>query len=270
MIAALVLTLGLSTAANAEVYRGEIQFFANTYGTAGFLPADGRILSISDNSGLFAVVGSNYGGDGKITFALPNVPPLKDANKGEEVRAYIAAEAGRLPITHAAKMQGETVLLPANNLIKKNPMLLRNDGSILDAESHVALFSIIGAQFGGDGYKTFALPKMTYKTLNGPDLVTYTVAEGMYPGEKLCTYNDEYISQIKFAPYSPYRLYSDIFPANGKLYPIRSYQVLFSLITTQFGGDGYNTFALPKLDTQLGEGMQTFICTAGIYPARPY
>ena len=270
MIAGLILTLGFSTAAHADVYRGEIQFFANTFGTAGFLPADGRILSISQYPSLFTVVGSNYGGDGKTTFALPNVPAMKDANKGAEIKAWIAADTGMLPNTHATKMVGETVLLPDNNHFKKNSILLRNDGSLLDTESRFVLFNVLGSQFGGDGYKTFALPKMTYKTLNGPDLVTYTVGEGVYPSEKICTYGDEYISQIKFAPYPLYKTFSDAAPATGKLYPIRSFQVLFSLITNQFGGDGYNTFALPKLDAPLGENMQTFICTMGIYPSHSY
>ncbi|PSB56531.1 phage tail protein [Chamaesiphon polymorphus] len=39
----------------------------------GWLPADGRLLPISSNSVLFALLGTTYGGDGRLTFALPDL-----------------------------------------------------------------------------------------------------------------------------------------------------------------------------------------------------
>jgi microcystin-dependent protein len=37
------------------------------------LPADGRLLSIAQNSALYSLLGTTYGGDGTLTFALPDL-----------------------------------------------------------------------------------------------------------------------------------------------------------------------------------------------------
>jgi microcystin-dependent protein len=62
----------------AECYLGEIRMFA--FGFAPFegdnpqyMPCDGRILQISSYPALSVVIGNSYGGDGKSTFALPNL-----------------------------------------------------------------------------------------------------------------------------------------------------------------------------------------------------
>lgn len=55
---------------------------------------------------------------------------------------------------------------------------------------------------------------------------------------------------------------------NGQLLGIRQYQALFSLLGTQFGGDGTSTFALPDLGAQAPKGMQYCMVINGLYPER--
>jgi microcystin-dependent protein len=55
---------------------------------------------------------------------------------------------------------------------------------------------------------------------------------------------------------------------DGSLLPIMQNQALFSLLGTTYGGDGQNTFALPKLEAP-AEGLTFIICTQGIFPQRP-
>jgi microcystin-dependent protein len=45
-----------------------------------YLPADGRVLSIESNTALFALIGTNYGGNGTTTFALPDLRPAAPNN----------------------------------------------------------------------------------------------------------------------------------------------------------------------------------------------
>jgi microcystin-dependent protein len=45
---------------------------SDLYG-ASYLPADGRLVTIRDHQNLFAVIGVLYGGDGQLTFALPDL-----------------------------------------------------------------------------------------------------------------------------------------------------------------------------------------------------
>lgn len=54
-------------------YIGEIQLFAFSNIPQGWLPCDGRTLPINQNFSLFAALGSAYGGDGRTTFALPDL-----------------------------------------------------------------------------------------------------------------------------------------------------------------------------------------------------
>jgi tail collar domain/collagen triple helix repeat protein len=53
---------------------GDIVLSANSYGGGGaFMPADGRLLLISQNAALFAILGVKFGGDGINTFAVPDL-----------------------------------------------------------------------------------------------------------------------------------------------------------------------------------------------------
>jgi microcystin-dependent protein len=57
----------------ATPYVGEISPVAFNYAPRGWALCNGQILQISQNSALFALIGTTYGGDGVRTFALPNL-----------------------------------------------------------------------------------------------------------------------------------------------------------------------------------------------------
>ena len=55
----------------------------------------------------------------------------------------------------------------------------------------------------------------------------------------------------------------------GQLLPINQNTALFSLLSTTFGGDGRQTFALPDLRGKApGDGLAYYIALQGIYPSR--
>lgn len=54
-------------------YIGEIRIFAGNFAPEGWLPCDGRSLSIAENEVLFNLIGTTYGGDGQRTFGLPDL-----------------------------------------------------------------------------------------------------------------------------------------------------------------------------------------------------
>ncbi|HEY6804029.1 MAG TPA: tail fiber protein [Pyrinomonadaceae bacterium] len=51
----------------------EIRIFAGNFAPTGWATCDGQLLPISQNTALFSLLGTMYGGDGKSTFALPNL-----------------------------------------------------------------------------------------------------------------------------------------------------------------------------------------------------
>jgi microcystin-dependent protein len=68
---------------------GQIMIFAGNFAPVGWALCDGRLLPVSDNTALFDVIGTTYGGDGTVTFALPDlrgrVPLGKGAGRGAVV-----------------------------------------------------------------------------------------------------------------------------------------------------------------------------------------
>lgn len=59
------------------------------------------------------------------------------------------------------------------------------------------------------------------------------------------------------------------YQCNGQLLQINANQVLFSLLGTQYGGDGMNTFGLPNLQgAEPHPLVRSFICAEGMYPTR--
>jgi microcystin-dependent protein len=51
----------------------EIRIFCGNFAPKGWAFCNGQILPISQNTALFSLLGTNYGGDGKTNFALPNL-----------------------------------------------------------------------------------------------------------------------------------------------------------------------------------------------------
>ncbi|HEX8430199.1 MAG TPA: tail fiber protein [Longimicrobium sp.] len=57
----------------ADPFVAEIRIFPFNFPPKGWAFCDGQILPISQNTALFALLGTTYGGDGKSNFALPNL-----------------------------------------------------------------------------------------------------------------------------------------------------------------------------------------------------
>src|ERR1700730_13302668 len=54
-------------------FLGEVTPFAGNFAPGGWAVANGQLLSISQNTALFSLLGTTYGGDGVSTFALPDL-----------------------------------------------------------------------------------------------------------------------------------------------------------------------------------------------------
>lgn len=74
-VGALVAALTPVTPAHASTdpFIGEIKAVGFNFCPRGWAPADGRLLPISENTALFALLGTMYGGDGRTKFALPDL-----------------------------------------------------------------------------------------------------------------------------------------------------------------------------------------------------
>ncbi len=57
----------------SQPYIGEIKMFAGNFAPRSYALCNGQLLSIAQNTALFSILGTTYGGDGRTTFALPNL-----------------------------------------------------------------------------------------------------------------------------------------------------------------------------------------------------
>lgn len=67
----------------ADAYIGEIRVFAGNFAPKGWAFCNGQLMSIQQNTALFSILGVQYGGDGKTTFALPNLMGAAPMNQGQ-------------------------------------------------------------------------------------------------------------------------------------------------------------------------------------------
>ncbi|THU40786.1 phage tail protein [Niastella caeni] len=56
-----------------EPFLGEIKMWGGNFAPVGFAFCNGQLMSIAQNTALFSLLGTTYGGDGRTTFALPNL-----------------------------------------------------------------------------------------------------------------------------------------------------------------------------------------------------
>jgi microcystin-dependent protein len=67
----------------ADQFVGEIRIFAGNFAPTGWALCNGQLLPISQNTALFSLLGTYYGGDGKSTFALPDLQGSVPMHQGQ-------------------------------------------------------------------------------------------------------------------------------------------------------------------------------------------
>lgn len=79
-----------------DAYMGMVALFpATSYwreGVVGWMPCRGQLLAINQNQALFALIGTEFGGNGQTTFALPNL-----SDKAPKGLQYLICVQGIFP-----------------------------------------------------------------------------------------------------------------------------------------------------------------------------
>ena len=93
----------------SEPFVAEIRIFAGNFAPRNWAFCDGQLLPISQNTALFSLIGTVYGGDGRSTMGLPNLkdrapmhpgrgPGLTDRRLGEKVGvSTVTLSSAQLP-----------------------------------------------------------------------------------------------------------------------------------------------------------------------------
>ena len=81
---------------------GEVIMFGGNFAPRGWAFCDGQLLAISSNTALFSILGTTYGGDGRTTFALPDLRGrvVKGPRNGPGLNDYrLGQKGGREEVT---------------------------------------------------------------------------------------------------------------------------------------------------------------------------
>ena len=269
---ALLLVLGVSVYAITDgAYLGEIGMFAFDFTPSRFARVDGATYNTSFNTMLFSLLGTRFGGNGVTTFGLPNLTPYTPY--GGEYLHYDIATSGLYPQYEGGAQEhhvtGEIKLFPYERLAGST--WIRCNGAALPAASSPMLVACIGNRFGSDSAGMFNVPDL--RAVEPEGMYYYICAEdgnGFFTmGEmKLLAgsetfYNDRYSGSLS--------------PCRGQSMLIINHMALYSLIGSNYGGDGTTTFALPTTSGTYGTannllnplpGLEYYIVTLGSYPSR--
>jgi microcystin-dependent protein len=120
--------------AGAEPYIAEITMFGGNFAPRGWALCDGQILSIAQNTALFSLLGTTYGGNGTTNFALPDL-------RGR-VAVHAGAGPGLSPVSLGERGGSATQTLLVANLPVHNHTLGAGATAALHAQSDAATSSL--------------------------------------------------------------------------------------------------------------------------------
>jgi len=92
----------------SEPFLGKIVAFGFSFNPRGWAKCDGQLLPINQNQSLYSLLGTTYGGDGRTTFALPDLRGRASIGMGNG--------PGLTPRTQGSKGGSETNTLSVDNL----------------------------------------------------------------------------------------------------------------------------------------------------------
>ena len=262
---------------------GQILVSALDFAPTGTLTCNSQLAPVSANRSLFELLGTTYGGDGVTTFGVPDIV-ARFGPTGPPVGFYIVADGAPYQSGMEALL-GECRLFPTPPAAGSTLALtwLPCDGRLLalDQQSE-KLFSLIGTVYGGDGIKTFALPKIPPLVVaKGPPLPYWICISGVYPsagGDAVTpTYTtdqsyDTYIGtllQLAYGAGPAVDQMSGVALCRGQTLPIADpWLPLFSLLGIRLGGNGTTTFALPTLAPGPAFAEGSLMVIESMYPPR--
>ncbi|MFT4559163.1 MAG: microcystin-dependent protein [Planctomycetaceae bacterium] len=82
----------------SERYIGQIQVFGFNFAPRGWAMCEGQLLPISQNSALFSLLGTTFGGDGRTTFGLPDMRGRSPVGVGEPGSRTVEKPKPKRPI----------------------------------------------------------------------------------------------------------------------------------------------------------------------------
>jgi len=158
----------------ADPFVAEIRIFPFNFAPRGWAWCDGQLLPISQNTALFSLLGTTYGGNGASTFGLPNMQGNAPMHPGQGpgLSQHLLGETGgsqtvtllqsEIP-AHAHAARADTLDLADTNVPSSNASFaLSSGGTLYQASSNVQLAQQALTPVGGDQPHNNMQPYLTF------------------------------------------------------------------------------------------------------------
>lgn len=142
----------------SEAYIGEIRLFSGNFAPENWALCDGQLLSIASNTALYAILGTIYGGDGKATFALPNLNGRAAIHQG--------AGTGLTPRNVGASGGTATVTLLTTQMPSHNHLATCNNTQTSNTDPTGAIWTEQQGKGSTPAYTTQANTQMNVLAIN--------------------------------------------------------------------------------------------------------
>jgi len=140
----------------AEPFLSEIRIMSFVFAPKGWALSNGQLLPINQNQALFSLLGTTFGGDGRVNFALPDLrgrTPIH-VGSGHTLGERGGEQAHTLSIselpTHTHVLSGTSTngnaLIPAGNLLAPTPSQMYHSADNLVAFAPEAVSNVGGSQ----------------------------------------------------------------------------------------------------------------------------
>jgi microcystin-dependent protein len=180
----------------SDPFVAEIRIFGFNFAPTGWAQCSGQLLPISQNTALFSLLGTYYGGDGRVTFALPNLngsvpihvggnqpgPGLSTYDLGQTGgEEYVTLNTTEMPVSHShalvAQAQNASLNAPSGQVLAEGRYGTPQQGGAVNFYTTVApdtqLNPMAASLTGGNQPHNNIMPSLTLR---------YCIAmQGIYP-----------------------------------------------------------------------------------------
>jgi microcystin-dependent protein len=168
----------------AEPFLSEIRLFSFLFAPQGWAMCDGQLMPISQNTALFALIGTFYGGNGVSTFALPDLQGRVAIHQGTNAgTTYVIGEQGgeethtlltsEIPShSHTLSVAGTSTTSDPTGALFAQPASNPHSGGLYSPTSNSVAGPVVGVAGGSQPHEN----QMPFLVLN------YSIAlEGIFP-----------------------------------------------------------------------------------------
>jgi microcystin-dependent protein len=140
----------------ADPFLSEIRIFSFGFAPKGWTQCNGQLMPINQNQALFSLLGTTYGGDGRVNFGLPNLQSRVPIHMGqghtlgekggEQAHTLSISEMRQhVHVAQATSAEGNAAP-PANNILANTPALIYVPPANLTALQPATLGNVGGSQ----------------------------------------------------------------------------------------------------------------------------